>query len=64
MRYHGSTGTFLCFFSRNTKKGKNMQISIKLSKNKIKALLKKEEDNTKIKTISPKIKELLKMSDY
>lgn len=41
-----------------------MQISIKLSKNKIKALLKKEEDNTKIKTISPKIKELLKMSDY
>lgn len=44
-----------------------MQISIKLSKSKIKALLKKEEDNTKIKTLpalSPKIKELLKMSEY
>jgi len=44
-----------------------MQIPIKLSKNKIKDLLKKEDSNTKIKTLpalSPKIKELLKMCDY
>lgn len=44
-----------------------MQISIKLSKSKIKAVLKKEEGNTKIKTLpalSQKIKELLKMCDY
>lgn len=41
-----------------------MQISIRLSKNKIKELLKKEDGDRKNKTLQPKIKELLKISIY
>lgn len=41
-----------------------MQISITLSKNKIKEMLKKDDGNGKNKTLPPKIKELLKISVY
>jgi len=56
--------TPLVLFFREKKYGKTMQISITLSKDKIKELLKKADMDKKNKTLPPKIKELLKISAY